>query len=49
VKQWIYRVRLPSGVFVDLAFPGNAPSIARSVAEAQYGASNVLGFIGESR
>ena len=49
MKMWIYRVRLPNGSFMDMSFPGLAPAIARSVAEAQYGSSNVLGYIGEAR
>jgi hypothetical protein len=47
--MYIYRVRIQGGGFVDVAFPGNSPGQAKMVAEAQYGAGNVLGYIGESR
>lgn len=46
--MYIYRIRIPNGGFVDMAFPGNSPGQAKQVAEAQYG-SNVMGYIGESR
>ena len=49
MKMWIYRVRLASGSFVDLPFPGISPALAKQVAESQYGAGNVLGFLGEAR
>jgi hypothetical protein len=49
MNQWIYRVRLNSGVYVDLPFPGISPALARQIAESQFGASNVLAYIGESR
>jgi hypothetical protein len=48
-KMWIYRVRLSSGAFVDLPFPGISPALAKQVAEAQYGSGNILGYLGEQR
>lgn len=49
MTKWIYRVRLKSGVYIDVSFPAIAPSIARSMAEAQYGTGNVFGYIGQER
>lgn len=47
--MYIYRIRIPNGGFVDMSFPGNSPGQAKMVAEAQYGAGNVMGYIGEAR
>lgn len=46
--MYIYRVRLQTGGWVEMAFPGRSPGQAKMVAEAQFGAHNVIGYIGEA-
>lgn len=43
------RVRLPQGGFVDVRLIADNQTQARQLAEAQYGASQVIAVLGEVR